>query len=91
MKQWIENRRHFGLYDQLMIELRKEDQRSFKNVLRMEPDMFDELLERVISVVTKQFTCCRAALEPGLTLARTLRYLASGRSYSSMKSLQGTN
>ena len=69
VRQWIGRRRHFGLYDQHIVELRKEDQKSFKNCSRMEPDMFDEVLKRVAPAITKQYTSCRAPLEPGLKLA----------------------
>ena len=47
VKSWIGRRRQFGLYDQLMVKLRNEDQRAFKNFLRMPPEMYDKLLERV--------------------------------------------
>ena len=85
VKSWIGRRRQFGLYDQLMVELRNEDQRAFKNFLRMPPEMYDELLERVGPRIAKQHTSCRAPLEPGLKLALTLRHLASGSSYMSMR------
>ena len=44
VRPWIGRRRQFGLYDQLLVELRNEDQASFKNFMRMPPEMFDELL-----------------------------------------------
>ena len=44
VRPWIGRRRQFGLYDQLHLELRNEDQASFKNFMRMPPEMFDELL-----------------------------------------------
>ena len=34
-RPWIGRRRQFGLYDQLLVELRQEDQKSFKNFMRM--------------------------------------------------------
>ena len=40
-------RRQFGLYDQLIMELRREDPASFRNFLRMPPEMFDEILTRI--------------------------------------------
>ncbi len=85
VRPWIGRRREFGLYDQLMVELRNEDQASFKNFMRMSPDMFDELLARVAPRITKQQTWYREPLEPGLKLALTLRHLASGSKYASMK------
>ena len=53
VRPWIGRRRQFGLYDQLLVELRNEDQASFKNFMRMPPDMFDELLTRVGPGITK--------------------------------------
>ena len=85
VKPWIGRRCEFGLYDQLMVELRNEDHRSFKNFLRMPPEMFDELLERVGPAITKQHTRYREPLEPGLKLALTLRHLASGSKYTTMQ------
>ena len=84
VRPWIGRRRQFGLYDQLLMELRNEDQASFKNFMRMPPEMFDELLTRVGPGITKQNTHYREALDPGLKLALTLRHLASGTKYHSM-------
>ena len=83
-RPWIGRRRQFGLYDQLLVELRNEDQESFKNFMRMPPEMFDELLTRVGPRITKQNTHYIEALDPGLKLALTLRHLASGTKYHSM-------
>jgi hypothetical protein len=47
--------------------------------------MFDELLARVGPRITKQHTSYREPLEPGMKLALTLRHLASGSKYASMK------
>ncbi|KAK7099776.1 hypothetical protein V1264_022832 [Littorina saxatilis] len=51
----------------------------------MSPAMFDELLARVGPRITKQYTFYRDPLEPGMKLALTLRHLASGNKYASMK------
>ena len=85
VKSWIGRRRQFGLYDQLMVELRNEDQRAFKNFLHMPREIYDELLERVGPRIAKRHTSCRAPLEPGLKLALTLRHLASESSYMSIR------
>ena len=85
VREWIGRRRKFGIYDQLMVELRNEDQASFTNFLRMPPDMFDELLARVGPRISRKHTSYREPLEPGLKLSLTLRHLASGNKYSSMK------
>ena len=54
----------FGIYDQLMMELRNEDPASFTNFLPMPPDMFEELLDRVGPRITKMHTLYRESLCP---------------------------
>ena len=81
----VERRISIGQYDQLLQELRMEDQTFFFNYLRMEPPLFDELLHRVGPRITKGNTNWRPALEPGLKLAVTIRYLATGERYSSLQ------
>ena len=71
----------YGHYHRLMRELRMEDTTSFCNFMRMEPQMFDELVDRLSPRITLQDTNWRKALEPGLKVAVTLRYLASGDRY----------
>ncbi|XP_070188769.1 uncharacterized protein [Littorina saxatilis] len=85
VRPWIGRRRQFGMYDQLMVELRNEDHASFTNFLRTSPAMFDELLARDGPRITKQYTFYRDPLEPGMKpLALTLRPLASGNKYASL-------
>jgi hypothetical protein len=86
-RAWLgpERRRQFGLYDQLMVELRGEDTESFKNFLRMPPDMYDEIVRRLHPRLVKKSTAMREPLEPGLKVAMTLRHLASGTRYKSMR------
>ena len=67
-----------------MEELRVEDPQSFFNYLRMEPAMFDELVQRVGPRIEKHDTKMRKALPPGLKLAITVRFLASGDKYPSL-------
>ncbi len=62
VRPWITRRLDFGLYDQLLVELRNEDQGAFKNFMRMPPDMYDELLRRVGPRITKQNTKYRFVL-----------------------------
>lgn len=86
-KNWLGpvRRRQFGLYDQLMVELRREDQKAFANFLRMPPAMFDEILNRVYPRIVKQTTWMRDPIAPGMKLAITLRHLASGAKYMDMR------
>jgi DDE superfamily endonuclease len=85
VRQWIIRRPQLGLYDRLMVELRNEDPRAFKNFMRMPPVMYDELVERLTPALTKETTRLRAPLDPGLKVAITLRHLASGSKYMEMQ------
>ena len=75
----------YGQYEKLMKELENEDVASFKNFMRVDPALFSELLEKVGPLIEKEDTFWRKALEPGLKLAITLRYIATGNSYMSLQ------
>lgn len=85
VRGWIVRRKEFGLYDQLMVELRNEDPRAFHHFMRMPPAMFDELVERLRPRLTKPSTNFRPNLDPGMKVALTLRHLASGTTYRNMQ------
>lgn len=72
-----------GQYETLMQELMQECHGDFKSFLRMEVEMFMELLHRVAPVIAKNMRY-REPLDPGLKLAITLRYLATGNSFHSL-------
>ena len=84
VRLWLQRRSLHGQFEQLMEELQLEDPAAFKNFMRMEPAMFHELLTRLAGRLTKLDTNYRKALPPGLKLAITLRFLASGDSYHSL-------
>lgn len=67
-----------------MKELENEDKCLFKNFLRVDPNMFRELVDRLNARLQKHDTWFRKALEPGLKLAITLRYLATEESHKSL-------
>ncbi|XP_052218151.1 uncharacterized protein LOC127835753 [Dreissena polymorpha] len=62
-------------------DLSEEDMTNF---IRLNPDVFDEILERVAPVIQKQQTNYRHPLSAGLKLAITLRHLATGDNFMSM-------
>ena len=62
-----------GLRDEYSLE----DVRDFKNFVRVEPAMFEELVQRGGPRIWRQDTSYHKALEPGLKMTVTLRYLAS--------------
>ncbi|XP_060582559.1 putative nuclease HARBI1 [Ruditapes philippinarum] len=84
MKQWLARRPLYGHYEQLLQELNREDPKGYKNFLRVDADMFGELVDRISPRIQKKNTNFREALEPGLKLAVTLRHLATGASYSDL-------
>ena len=84
VRPWIGRRLEFGQYHNLMAELEWEHHGDFTNYLRMDPAMYHELLQRLTPRLTKTDTNYRAALEPGLKLAITLRFWANGATYHSL-------
>lgn len=84
VKSWFLLRDTHGQYALLMKELRLKDQQSFRNFTRMTPHLFFALLERLTPRIEKEDTNWRKALAPGLRLALTLRFYASGDSYKSL-------
>ena len=62
-------------------ELRAEDTSSFFKFMRIGPAILDEVLQPISLGISKNDTIIRKALEPGLKLAVTLRYLASDDKY----------
>ena len=59
-------------YEASFRELRMEDNSSFLNHMRMEPLMFDEILNRVSHRIQENDTHFRKELEPGLELERIM-------------------
>jgi len=62
IRPWLLRRVEFGHYHQLMRELELEDVPAFRNFLRMDPQMFQELLLRVGPRIEKCHTWYRAPL-----------------------------
>ena len=61
VRSWIQRRREVGAYHTLMRELKQEDQRGFKNFVRMSKEDFEELLLRVSPLIKpahrENYTC----------------------------------
>ena len=85
VREWLTRRHEFGQYDSLLTELHKEDQRGYKNYLRITPDLFQEMVEKLTPRLQKQSTFMREPIQVGLKLAATLRFLATGNSYPSLQ------
>ena len=85
VKPWLLRRPLFGQYKQLLQELHREDERGYRNFLRVPPRLFMELVERVGPHIKRKDTAFRKCIDPGLRIAITLRYLATGDSYKSLQ------
>jgi hypothetical protein len=83
-RDWLLRREEFDQYHQLMEELRGEDVVAFKNFLRVDPLLFQDLVDRLTPIITKKDTWFQKALPPGIKVAITLRHLATGDSYHSL-------
>ena len=83
VKPWLQRRVILGQYDTLMAELMTESRGDFTAYLRMQLEIFHEILVRVAPRITKSKER-RPALDPGLKLAITLRFLATENSYHSL-------
>ena len=91
VRPWLSEARrqqqgHFDAF--LTRELRNEDINTFQNYLRMPPELFDEILERISQVISRQDTKYRSSLTPGLKLALTLRHLVEGKYFQVVPPLE---
>ncbi len=84
-RQWLLRRPAFGQFEHLMVELRIEDPAGFQNFVWCEPAMFQEMVDRLTPLICKLDMNYSKALDPGLKVAITLHYMATG---DSSKSLQ---
>ena len=84
VKPWIMQRADKGAYTNIMADLYETDQPGFKNYLRMTPEFFEMLKERLVPRLTKRKTNWREPLSVGMKIAITLRFLATGESYTSL-------
>ncbi|XP_034033540.1 uncharacterized protein LOC117516795 [Thalassophryne amazonica] len=86
VREWLLKRQEYGMYEKLMKHLGAGDIKSFSNFVGTDPEMFNQILEDLTLRLQKKTTNCRKPLSPGLKLAITLRYLATGDSYKSLAS-----
>ena len=84
VREWLSRRSQFGIYEQLLEELRREDVVAFKIFLRVNLAMFREIVDRPTVRLQKKDTWYRKALPVALKDTLSLRHLATGDSYHSL-------
>jgi len=85
VKPWFLRRPLFGQYENLLVELNREDPPGYKNFLRVTPELFTEIVDRIGPHLQKKVIFWRKSMELGLRIAITLRYMATGDSYKSLQ------
>lgn len=84
VRPWIDRRYLENSANSLVSELRNHDVNEFRNFMRMSPNQFDWLLQKVSPIISKKDTCMRKAIPAITRLIITLRYLITGDSYRSL-------
>jgi hypothetical protein len=82
VREWIKRREKLGASNTLLKELLEEDRASYCNHLRVTSSQFTFLLRKVEGDIQRKKTVMRKPLSVRLKLEITLRYLATGDSFS---------
>ena len=83
-REWLLRRPSLGMHEKLLKELNREDPKSFRNFVRVSPELFEEMVERLRPQLEKKQTVMRSPLPVSLKLACTLRFLATGCTYTDL-------
>ncbi|XP_055907203.1 uncharacterized protein LOC129942350 [Eupeodes corollae] len=86
-KKWLNRREREGFCAKLLMELREEEPELYRNVMRMSSKQFDYLLNLVKPHFAIADTKLRQSISAEARLALTLRYLATGESFNSLRLL----
>ena len=81
VKDWI-GKRNIFTHVNLLNEIKKTDVDDFQRYFRMDEKAYYKLLEMVRPYITKQDTIMRESISANERLSITLRYLATGESFS---------
>ena len=84
VRPWLLQREERGAYHNIMAELYATDIPRFTNFMRMTPEFFEMIKTRLEKRLASQATNYRAPISVGEKLALTIRYLATGESYTSL-------
>lgn len=82
---WIKRRKDRGYFTNIIDELRIEHSQIYREMMRMDYEQFKEILAATEPQITKvQVQGGHKVIRPAERLALTLRYLATGESFSSL-------
>ena len=81
---YLRRRVERGYYNTIIKELSTESPLLYRNFTRINEALFDEIVLRVTPHIRRKLTYWRRPIEPGLRVAITLRYLATGETYRSL-------
>ena len=84
VRPYLLRRSNQGYYENLMVELERENPNLYKNFMRLDAAMFHDLVDQLTPHIKKKKTNFRKPLDPGLKVAITLRFLATGESFKSL-------
>ncbi|KAK3928282.1 Myosin-16 [Frankliniella fusca] len=77
VQPWVARRDMLGIHNNLFLELRRENPEKYRRCLRMSPEMFDWLANKVDAIIRKQDTHLRRSISVEQRLSITLRHLAT--------------
>ena len=84
VRPWLLQREERGAYHNIMTGLYATDIPGFTNFMRMTPEFFEMIKTRLEPCLARQATNYRAPISVGEKLALTIRYLATGETYTSL-------
>ena len=84
VRPWLLQREERGAYQNIMADLYATDIPRFTNYMRMTPEFVEMIKTRLEPHLARQATNYRAPISVGEKLALTIRYLATGESYTSL-------
>ena len=84
-RQWIKRRAEKGYFNNIVTELRLEDTRGYKEMMRMSYEQFLEILIEIEPLIArKQIQGGHKIISPAERLTLTIRFLATGESFTSL-------
>lgn len=84
-RAWIKRRTERGAYAQIIQELAIEDDAAYTRYFRMNREKFEYILYRIEQTIARTDTVMRISISARERLCITLRYLATGETFSSLE------